>query len=321
MFHRNYAMNLLLENASGYSEKNEIYMLSEVEQAVVNDKMVGNIYQSAIKKRDIDFDSIPNTKGDIQKFQGYDNIIGTLSVVRELSKKFGIKIDELSIVEDAVSNLRSHRPVFERGFGLDVDFLKLYYNTLVYACVESTSLILSSYVNYVKTVNNYDFQMKKGKGIYGNICLESLRSFNNSVKNGEFSKFANNLINKDRQNFMGGTAAAVAIGLAVSIVPVARELVYYFYDSRMRVADYLDQQGSFLEVNSNRVQTSGLNPADKKEVLRKQEAAVNRIEKMADKIRVNSQLTDKSATTKLKQDNKSWTMKTVSGNDDGFLFI
>ena len=51
------------------------------------------------------------------------------------------------------------------------------------------------------------------------------------------------------------------------------------------------------------------------------ESALNDIEKLSDKIKVNQQLSNKNAENKLKQDNKNWNLNTVSGNDDGFMFI
>lgn len=324
MLKRNYAIDILIENAESYSEKTRIFALNEAEQAVINDKMVGNIYQTALKRKDIDFDNIPHTKGNVQKFHGYENIVGTLNVLKQLSKKFGIKIDELEVVEDALTNLRANRNTFERSFALDVGFLQMYYNTLVYACIESTSLILSSYVEYVKTINNVDFKLKKGKGIQGNICIENLKKFNKSVKTGEFSKFAKNLLDGNKQNIIGGGAimtVATIAGIAASIVPVARELIYWAYDSRMKISEYLDQQSKFLEMNKVRLNSSGMSAAQKSGVVAKQGEAINKLEQLSDKIKVNHQLTDKSAGSKLKQDNKQWTINSISDNQDGFMFM
>ena len=111
MFKRNECMNILLENATSYEEKSKIYNLTEAEQAIVNDRMVGNLYKSALKRKDIDFGDIPNSKGDIQKFGGYQNMVDTLEILDGLSKKFGIKIVEVKIVEDAVNNIRVQKRV------------------------------------------------------------------------------------------------------------------------------------------------------------------------------------------------------------------
>lgn len=322
MLKRNSCIDILLENANSYEEKMKIYALNEAEQAVINDKMVGNIYQSALKKRDINFDTIPISKGDIKKFDGYDNMITTIDMLRQLSKKFGIKISELDIVETAIGNIRAYRKTFEDAFTFNNDFLTLYYNSLVYACVEAVSLILSSYVEYVKTVTTLEFKLKKGKGMYGNVCIANLRKFNNTVKSGEFAKFANNILSKNKQQFLGtGIAATTALGLALSIVPILRQLIYYFYESRMSVGQYLEQQAEFLRINQEQMNTDGMSPAEKDKVIRKQKETADKLDRWAEKIKVNSKISDKNSESKLKQDNKQWTLKTVSGNDDGYVFV
>ena len=249
MLQRNYCIDILIENATTFTEKNKIYSLTEAEQAVVNDRMVGNIYQSALKRRDIDFGDIPNSKGDITKFGGYDNMVATVDMLKALTKKFGIKMQELIVVEEAIDNIRIQKRIFEKGYQLNIDFIQMYYQALVLACVDATTLLLASYVEFTKTVNNIDFQIKRGKGISGNICIDSLQKFNLSVKDGSFNKFADGLMSRKQENFLGaataaaaGTKIAVAMGVGAAIVPVLRALIFYFYDAKMSLSEKLAYQ-------------------------------------------------------------------------------
>ena len=322
MLVKNELINILLENCTTHEEKARLYSLTETEQAVINDRVMGNIYQSALKRKDINFDSIPYSKGDIKKFDGYDNMIATINMLRQLSKKFGIKMNELDIVDTALSNIRAYRKTFTDGFSLGNEFLAIYYNSLVYACVEATSLILSSYVSYVKTINAVEFTLKKGKGVYGNVCIDSLTKFNKSVKSGEFAKFSKNALDNNKQNFMGSTIAiTTAIAVAASIVPILRQLIFYYYDTRMNVSEYLEHQSMFLRLNKNMIDSKNLSADKKNSVIRNQEEYARKLDELSDKIKVNSQLTDKKSMNSLKQDNKSYNMKSVTGNDDGFMFI
>lgn len=321
MLVRNEIMNILLENCTSHEEKAKLYSLTEAEQAIINDRVVGNIYQSALKKRDINYESIPYSKGDIKKFEGYDNMIATIDMLRQLSKKFGIKMNELDIVDTALSNIRAYRKTFTSGFSLNNDFLIMYYNSLVYACVESISLILSSYVSYVKNVNAVEFTVKKGKGIYGSVCINSLEKFNNSIKNGDFSKFSKNILDGNKQNFTGSSVAIVtAISVATAIVPILRQLVFYFYDTRMTVSEYLDHQSMFLRMNKNSIEAKNVGAEKRNEIIRHQEQYARKIDSISDKIRVNSQMTDKKSHESLKQDNKTYTIKSVT-NDSEYMFI
>ena len=328
MLKRNYCIDILLENASSYEEKNKIYSLTEAEQALVNDRMVGNLYKSALKRKDIDFGDIPNSKGDIQKFGGYQNMVDTLDILNGLAKKFGIKIAEVKIVEDAVNNIRVQKRVFEKGYNLNIDFLKMYYQALVLACVDATTLLLASYVEYTKTLNNIEFQVKKGKGISGNICIDSLAKFNQSVKDGSFNKFADGLISKGQENFLGAatataaaTKAVVAVAVGTQIVPILRGLIFYFYDARMSLSDQLAYQKELLDMNAFRLKSAEMDAQTRNKILDKQKGYMDKLERMSDKIRVNSQLANKSSAHNIKQDNKQWNIGNVSNNGDDFMFI
>ena len=327
MFHRNYCMDILLENATNYTEKSKIYGLTEAEQAVVNDRMIGNLYQSALKRKDIDFGDIPNSKGDLQRVGGYSNMVATLDVLTKLAKKFGINIPEIRIVEDAINNIRTQRKSFEKGYQLNIDFLKLYYQALVLACIDATTLLLASYVNYTKTINNVEFQLKKGKGISGNICLDSLNSFNNSIKDGSFNKFVNGLLNKKQENFLGTVGAIAAmpikatITIATSIVPVLRTLLFYFYDTKMSFSEKLAYQKELLEMNKFNLEAGNMDAQKRNKILSKQQKYIDRLNKLSDKMIVSTQLTNKSTANEIKADNKNYNINSVSNDGDGFMFI
>ena len=322
MLKRNYCIDILLENVSEYGEKQKIYALTEEQQAIVNDKMVGNLYQSALKRKDIDFGDIPNSKGDIQKFSGYQTMVECVAMLKALSKKIGIKMAEVDIVEDAIDNIRIQKKIFEKGYALDIDFIKMYYQALVLACIDATTLLLASYVEYTRTVNNVEFQIKKGKGISGNICIDSLAKFNQSVKDGSFNKFAEGLLSRKKENFLGGTAAvAGAVVVGVNIVPVLRLLLFYFYDLRISVAEMLDYQKELLEMNKFSLKSSSMEAQKRNKILAKQKGYMDKLDKVADKIRVQDQLATKSSANNIKQDNKQWNLSNVTNDGNDFMFI
>jgi hypothetical protein len=204
----------------------------------------------------------------------------------------------------------------------------MYYQALVLACVDATTLLLASYVEYTKTLNNVEFQVKKGKGISGNICIDSLARFNQSVKDGSFNKFADGLLSKGQENFMGTAIASMTAGKAVaavaigaSIVPILRGLLFYFYDARMSLADMLNYQRELLDMNAFRLKSADMDAQTRNKILDKQKGYMDKLERMSDKIRVNSQLANKSSANNIKQDNKQWNINNVSNNGDDFMFI
>ena len=322
MLKRNYCIDILLENVSEYGEKQKIYALTEEQQAIVNDRMVGNLYQSALKRKDIDFGDIPNSRGDIQKFSGYQTMVECIAMLKALAKKFGIKMAEVDIVEDAIDNIRIQKKIFEKGYTLDIDFIKMYYQALVLACIDATTLLLASYVEYTRTLNNVEFQVKRGKGISGNICIDSLAKFNQSVKDGSFVKFADGLLSRKQENFLGGAATvAGAVLVGVNIVPILRLLLFYFYDLRLSVAEMLDYQKELLEMNKFSLKSSSMEAQKRNKILSKQKGYMDKLDKVADKIRVQDQLATKSSANNIKQDNKQWNLSNVTNDGNDFMFI
>lgn len=323
---RGYAINLLLENATSFREKAEIHALTENEVKQINNSLITNLYKSAMDKGYINFDEIPDTKGDITKFTGYDNLIGSVNLLKELSSKSNVKIKEVDIVETALMNIRTYKGQFERGFALNHGFIMMQYNSLVYACLESTSQLISSYVDFVKRVDKTEFTLIRAKGNPGGLCIKNLEHFNDSVKKGDFNKVMQHLLQSGRDNFIGSTAlsGAVAVGiLTASIVPILRELVYYFYHSRMVVAEYLDHQAMFLEMNKVNVESSSLPAKERNAIIKKQTEYIKRLNKISDKIKVNGIITNKTANDELKKENKEWTLDNIRQDESnsGFALL
>lgn len=323
---KGYAIDLLLENATSFREKAEIHALTENEVKQINNSMITNLYKSAMDKGYINYDEIPDSKGDITKFSGYDNLLGSLNLLKELSAKSKIKVKEIDTVETSIMNIRTYKNQFERAFALNHGFIVMQYNSLVYACLESTSQLISSYVDFVKRVDRTEFVMVRGKGNAGNLCIKNLEQFNDSVKKGEFNKVLQHLLQSNKENFIGSTTVSgvVAIGLiTASIVPIMRELVYYFYHSRMVVSEYLNHQAMFLEMNKVNIESSNLPAKERNMIIKKQAEYIKNLNKISEKIKVNGVITNKTANEELRKENKEWTLDNIKQDESnsGFALL
>jgi hypothetical protein len=135
-------------------------------------------------------------------------------------------------------------------------------------------------------------------------------------------------MSKKQENFLGGVAAATvgakavtAVAIGASIVPVLRTLLFYFYDAKMSVSEKLAYQKELLEMNAFRLNASSMDAQKRNKILDKQKGYMNKLEKLADKIRISDQLAAKSSTNSIKQDNKQWNIANVTDNGDDFMFI
>ena len=319
----NPCLRIIEENCIDYKEKRKLYEVLEAYGNEMNEKMIGNLYDSTLKHSDIDFDIVEKSKGDITNLAGYENMMSSLSLLRSLAMKSKVSIPEIAVVELAISNIKKFSSYFIRGFKLNNDMMKLYYNALVQSCLECTSLLIASYVDFIKSKNSITFTVKKGKGIAGNLCLQNLNGFNRSCSNGDFVEFAKQMTmgNDESLYVRESVLGAVGIGIAAAslIVPLLRSVIYYFYYSRMKVTTFLDQQSTFLELNKANIESMTVDAKTKKEVMKKQSEMIKKFQTLADKIRVNDKLSTNKATNVMKDENKKWTLDNVKPDDFDIL--
>lgn len=311
----NPGLRILMENALTYKERGEITSLMENELSAVNNVMIANLYKSAIEKSHIDFDTIPDSKGDLTRYTAYKSIMEVIQLLNSLCEKNGAKIHELDVVETAINNIIANRISFEKGFQLNKEFIILQYNTLVYAVVVAVSEIVSSYVDFVKRPDQAQFTILKGSRRSGTLCISNLEKFNASVKSGDFTKVLGSVIDSGRENFVGSAAVVplIIVGSVLVLVPAMRELIFMFYYSRMRVSDYLAQQAALLEINKQNVQINSRIPTkEKNEILRKQQETISKLHNASDKIRVNRVVSEGQANGELQRQNKSFTISSVT---------
>lgn len=316
---------LLESNTSTFRERNEIYALTENQQLQVEATVISNLYRSAIDKSHIDFDDIPESKGDITKYAGYKSMKECISILEVLSKRYNTAIPELLTLKDAISILETNREKFVKGFMLDRDVVKMIYITTTAACVEATSVIITSYVDFVKNPNSVEFKIVTNKYRPSRTSIDCLKSLVSSSKEGKLSTILNEATSS-KDNFVGVeplVTGAIIIGAAVAVIPLMRELIFAFYYSRVRISEYLDHQAKLIELNKANIEASTLPSKEKKEVLRKQQAQADKLAKLSDKIRVESVKTQAKASSEIKQENKKWTLGEVqsqfaSNDSNGF---
>lgn len=331
MFDKNPIIDILLENCETFSDRRKVLSLTEADTNMVNNNMVNKLFLSAINKSHVDFDDIPKSKGDITKYSGYKSMVESLDLLKKISIKHAHKIEEIDIVEKALDNVIAYRNTFEKGIKLNKDFIVLQYNTVVSSCVIATSSLISSYVDFIKRVDNYEFTIINSKNQPGKICIENLSKFNKSVASGDFSKAMNGIINNNSEGFVG-TATTIGISgiIAAAIIGALfmRDIVFYIYYSRVKLAEYLRTQALFLELNKNIINSNGYNmPASKKEkVLKNQAKLIEDLKNLSDKIDVSDKLASSNMKTEIKKENSGWkiddiTTQSASKDSTGFQLI
>jgi hypothetical protein len=310
----NAGLKILMENAKTFSQRNEIMGLMESEMQAVNNSMISNLYKSAIEKAHVDFEDIPESKGDITRYSGYQSMVQSLDIIDEIATKHGVKVPEVETVRDAIKNVALYREQFERGFRMEKEFIVLQYNALVYACVESTSVLISSYVDFVKRPDRVEFSIIRNAKHGGHASVQNLARFNHAVKQGDFTKVMNTVLNSGKEGFVGldsMVVPALIIGGVLVLVPLVREIIFGYYYSRMRISDYLAQQAMLLEINKQNIQASTMSAKEKNAIIKKQADKITKLRRMSDAIKVDRTMADSKASIEMNKENKNWTIEDV----------
>ena len=327
------SMLILSENETlSYRESKDLQAVLEDVNSPVTRKLEEKLFQSVLDKKHIDFGSIPKSKGNIKDYEGYSAMESTLNTIKDLAteNKAGDVINYVDIVQKAIENLSSMSVAYQKGFQFKNEYIAMEYNSYVYFCIEATTALIYSFVEYIKRPDTDTFTMviKDSKLRADEFYFEQLKKFNMvcDTQGVNYRKMLDSMaVSKD--NFIGTTTAigiATVIAAAIAIIPITRAVVYQVYHIRGNISEQLDIQAEFMEMNKSCVEAnSALTVQKKKEIVAKQEKLVKRLRKLSDTIRVKSSKSVEVATRETKNENKSLTIDSIKDevSNSDFEFI
>ena len=315
------SMRILSENEEmRYNECKELQAILEDVNSPVTRKLEEKLFQSVLDKKHINFGGIPLSKGNIKDYEGYAAMEATLNTIKELAIENKAKdvVDYVEIVQKAIENISSMSLSYQKGFQFKNEYIAMEYNSYVYFCVEATTTLIYSFVEYVKRPDTDTLVMtiKNNKLRADEFYFEQLKKFNLvcATQGLNYRKMLDSMaISKD--NFIGTTAAiglATVIAAAIAIIPITRAVVYQVYNMRGNLAEQLEIQAQFMEMHKASVESNSvLTVQRKKEIVAKQEKLVKTLRKLSDKIRVNSSKSVETTTRETKTENKSLTINSL----------
>ena len=318
--------NILRGDTVGLLRNHEIATVLEDVNSPIRSKFNEKLFDSVIDKKHIDFDNIPNSKGDIDKYVGTKPMKETLVVLAGLQSDMkNISDDYINIISTAITNIARYKDLYSNGFKLKNDFVMLEYNTLVYTCVEATTSIIYQFVDIFKnpTQDTNTLVLRNTKYKANLFYLEQLRKYNTVISKmgNDYRKYLTNMLEKDNESNFIGTATmvgAATVGLvALSIIPITRELVNQYYNIRHKLSSSLAYHAYLLEMNKAIVEAnSSFNAAKKKSILAKQETVKNQLLKLSDVFRVSNVKTSEKRIANIEKENKTMTIDSIKRQVD-----
>lgn len=298
------------------SKEDQAYMKTMHKDDIhqINGQLLSNLYESTLKRSDVNYGDIPKSAGDVEKCKYVDTCLETLNTLEELHKKNGTEEPAIRDIRLAISHLKQYRNLFVLGFKMKQPIVESLYNSTVMEILDGTTLLVISYMEFVQTADaRYQRKANLHKG-RDELAIANLQKFNASCENGDVSKALNYLLDMKQKAFAGASAlatAGVTILCLLAIIPAIREGIFFYYNSRVKISDYLNMQADFLELNKLALEASTKSPKEKKEIAKKQDDIIVKMRKAADKIKIDHVDTNDVVKKQVKEDNSMWSLKNI----------
>ncbi len=309
----------IIDHNLSYRDRREVIAVMS-ESTASKDRVYANISNYFYKKM-TDKNMMPylakyaDSKGNVEKYKGYEE---TLTSLQYLKADPRVEVSRnAQVVEESFLNLKARRKVFELSYkGKESALGKLMYAALLKACVATTSLLIADSGIVNGTVTR--------KPVEAPISVEGLSLFNTFCKNGTFDKMMRYELNiGNRAVREAGLIDAIgdAINLGVSVasafITAIRSLVYWVYYTRIDLADYLEQQAAYIEMNRKALENrTDLDPKKKKEIIEKQKEWELRLLKLSDRIQVDDIKAARKAKADADKDAKDMKAADATGTDN-----
>ena len=311
-----------------------ICAMNEAEQNSLLLSLTNKLYKMIVDKIDsIDYGEIPNTKGDITKLSKYDELRECHKVLRGIFQQFREKDEPINVLEDAVDNIVNMKDIFVGAFMAKAEFPKSVYNTMTLAVINATSFMIATCIEYIKSPKKEGLEIVLNKtGVAKakeHLVYISLKDFNEACRKGEVENALRPFVQNRAKGFVmtaafGIKAALVIGGVVLAILPILKDLVYFYYATKARVSQYFDLQAKLLEMNANELRDNAdiKTEGDKASVIRRQLAIAKTFHDISNFLTVDAKGSEVEATKEIKKDKQSYKIDDVEPNaaEGGPLF-
>lgn len=154
------------------------------------------LYDKIVAKvDDIDFGTIPQSRGDITKVQGFANTEQCIDIIRKLVIQYNQKTDIVDSIITAISNIKERKNLFTKAFAIKADMPIMIYNLMVLAVERSVSLIIATCIQFVKDPSSTNVKTALDKVAYektmDDVLFKQLVTFNGLCKTGTMDQTLN----------------------------------------------------------------------------------------------------------------------------------
>ena len=297
--------------------------IDEADQNQILTNLTSKLYDNIVTKvDDIDFGTIPESKGDITKIENYDKLKECVQIIHDLLVEYKQDLAPIQTIEDAIRNVESRRELFEKGFRYNIEFIMVTYCSVTLAIVSSVSFMIASCIEFIKSPKEETFDViidrAAVKRTNQNLLFNNLSKFNKACNKNQIDSSLEFLTKNNVKNFTGVDIGVIAGGMAIigilfNIIPIMRELIFFFYYSRVRVSDYFDIQADLLQMNAYNVENNETVDKEMRDSISKKQYKIADIfRRIANKIAISNKESEVKATKDLQNENKKYKIDDVT---------
>lgn len=302
--------------------------LNETEQNQAMVALASKLYQKILDKvDDIDFGTIPASKGDITKIGNYQEMIECLDIIGDIITNFKQNTAQIDTIEQAIENMKASRKTWEKAFAINCELVMTFYNTICLSIVSSVSLLISSSIDFISKPGEVkSFEISFDHVAYSKskdkLLFQNLEKFNRSYAKGEVDKLMSTIVktNASLKESTGipesitesltlgavvmGIGGTIFIGVLFSlIIPILHELVSFFYCTKQSVSEYFDQQAKIVQFNAEQLKYDYTKSENEvKKIYDKQMKIAEKFRKISDALAIKMTKADKDARKVVQQD-------------------
>lgn len=284
--------------------------INEADQNQVLTALTSRLYEHIVDKvDDVDFGTIPNSKGDITMVDNYDRLLDCLDVMESMLIEYKQDLKPVKTIKEAIDNVKERKELFQKGFRYQVELPMITYSTIVLSIISSTSFLVSTCIEFIKVPSQEEFAVILDKVALvktkSNLLFNNLERFNRACDKKQIDNCLEVVIKNNMKNLtgvevgfvVGGVAMA---GLILNIIPILRELIFFFYYSRTRISDYFDIQADLLQMNAYAVQNNDtMKKNDRERIAKKQMKIVELFRKISNKVAIDTKESEVKATKEI----------------------
>ena len=183
-----------------------------------------SLYDSIVSKVDeIDFGTIPLSRGDITKVEGFGKTMECLRIIRELVLQYKQDVTAVDVVLSAIQNTMDRKALFIKGYALNAELPMLLYNLIVLAIERSTSLMIATCIQFISDPSSNTPKKALDKVAYqrtmDDVMFQQLGSYNAMCNKKTIDKILDNSMKavKEDVEFEYDVVAPIMIHLQLQI--------------------------------------------------------------------------------------------------------